>query len=366
MPSESKNWCPEIYRGVFIDKWNNDKIRVAPCCQAQTRLAKIENFNFYTDPYLTQLRQEFDSGLKPSACNWCWQDEAHGKKSKRLSSIEFYNLNPSNEVVLEAIDHSSTWACNLSCVMCGPQNSSSWATELNLNKQQLEFMGRSMQKKNTSLDMLDFKNVKKIHFNGGEPLLNYDQSLLLNRIDLSDVTISYNTNGTIYPDQKIIDTWASAKLVKLFFSIDAIDCAYEYIRWPAKWEQVSDNLLRMREKLPSNVMFGFNTTIGCYNALEIADLWYWFKKNISVNREGDTSDFCYQYASRYDIKFLKLPAKQDIVDRLSDIPELSGIVSYTKTQLSQDENPRWIYDLDQIDARRNTSWHQSLKIGKFY
>jgi organic radical activating enzyme len=105
-------------------------------------------------------------------------------------------------------------------------------------------------------------DIKKIHFNGGEPMLNKDQVSLLDRLDLSNVFISYNTNGTVYPDQKIIDLWKQAKLVKLFFSIDATEQAFEYIRYPAKWAEVADNMIRMRDELPSNVMFGINATVG--------------------------------------------------------------------------------------------------------
>jgi molybdenum cofactor biosynthesis enzyme MoaA len=48
--------------------------------------------------------------------------------------------------------------------------------------------------------------VKKIHFNGGEPLLNDDQLGLLLKLEKQDVLknvfISYNTNGTVMPSKK--------------------------------------------------------------------------------------------------------------------------------------------------------------------
>jgi hypothetical protein len=57
-----------VYRSVFIDRFNDNFIRVAPCCQANAQLESVEGFDFTTSPYLTQLREQFDLGQQPSAC----------------------------------------------------------------------------------------------------------------------------------------------------------------------------------------------------------------------------------------------------------------------------------------------------------
>ena len=59
------------------------------------------------------------------------------------------------------------------------------------------------------------------------------------------------------------------------------------MRWPGNWGQTSKNILDMQATLPGNVMFGFNTTVGNYNLLEIDEVYNWFNKHIRVNREGD-------------------------------------------------------------------------------
>jgi hypothetical protein len=341
-------------------------MRIAPCCQAKSQIVAVDGFDFYTNDFLTTLRTKFDAGHRPAECVRCWQDESHGKKSRRLSAIDFYKTPPSSEVLLEGLDHSSTWACNLACIMCGPEFSSTWATELDLNKSQLHSMGRLLHKKNTALDMLDTSNIKRLHFNGGEPFLNVEQIKVLDKINLENVLLSYNTNGTQYPDPRLIEQWHRAKSVRIFFSIDAVGDAFEYVRWPGRWESVAGNILKMRDQLPSNVMFGFNTTVGCYNALELADTMSWFNQHISTNREGDDSDFCYQYAFNYDIKSLTTQAKLAIINKLQLVPGLEGVVSYVQNQLQHANDNAWIDLLDQIDMRRNTNWRKVLKIGKFY
>jgi sulfatase maturation enzyme AslB (radical SAM superfamily) len=369
--NDYNNWCPEIYRGLFVDQINDDKIRVAPCCQAKSSIELVDSFDFTLSPHLTKLRQEFDSGNYPSDCDNCWKVEKSGHKSRRQSAIEFFNISPpNNDVILEGFDHSATWACNLACIMCGPNSSSTWASELNYTNTELINIGRQFQKSNQFLDKIDLSNIKKIHFNGGEPLLNNDQYKLLAELEnqgvLEDTFISYNTNGTIMPSTKIINLWKKARLVKLFFSIDATKSAFEYIRWPAKWETVTSNLLAMKEQLPHNVMFGFNVTVGCYNLFEMVDLCNWFEQNLQSNRENDQSDFNWQLANNFPIESLNQSAKISAIKSLNSIPRLHGIVNYIKSTLTAVENNKWITALDKIDQRRGTNWQKSLQIAKYY
>ena len=149
MSKKYRNWCPEIYRSVFIDRHNDTHVRIAPCCQADTKMENVDDFAFESSAYLNDLRKQFDLDRQPVACNACWNVEKHGHKSRRQSAIEFFqDSKPDYEVKLQGIDHSATWACNLACVMCGPHNSSLWATEKNLNKNDLTQLGRSFQKNN--------------------------------------------------------------------------------------------------------------------------------------------------------------------------------------------------------------------------
>jgi sulfatase maturation enzyme AslB (radical SAM superfamily) len=360
------NWCPEVYRGIFVDHYNHDRVRVAPCCQAKSTVESVEGFNFNTSTYLTKLRKQFSQGEKPTECSRCWQAEARGTKSRRQSAIEFFKItDPDQNVILESIDHNATWACNSACIMCSPELSSTWATELGLSRDKLSTIGRSFQKKNTFFNSLDLSNIKKIQFNGGEPMLNNDQIKLLEQVDLSDATVSYNTNGTVYPDQKIIDIWKKTKLVKLFFSIDATEQAFEYIRYPGKWQSVADNIIAMKKNLPSNVMFGFNVTVASYNLLELAKVYDWFVDNISTNRECDLSDFCWQLAYNYDVNALPQHIKQQAIYELESIEQYQGLVSLLKnTNTSVDDT--WIKKLNAIDQRRQTDWKKSLKIGKYF
>lgn len=371
MSKDFSNWCPEVYRSLFVDRINDNKIKIAPCCQAQPSTTPLDQFSFETDVHLNLIRQKFNNNLKATECSRCWNDEKLGKKSRRQSAIEFFNFeHPDYTVKLESLDHSATWACNLSCVMCGPDNSSTWAKELNLTADQLYSIGRKYQKNNDFLNNLDLTAIKKIHFNGGEPLINNEQLSLLQKLDdldvLKNVFISYNTNGTIIPSDSITHYWSKARLVKLFFSIDAIGPAFEYIRWPATWGQTENNILTLKKTLSSNVMFGINVTVGTYNVFELCNVDNWFEEHLLTNREGDESDFNVQFAYNYDLKFLPTELKQIAIDQLSKKQRLIGVAEYLKSTMNTAANQLWINQLTSIDNRRNSSWANSLTIGQYY
>ena len=63
------NYCPEIYKGLFVDRWNDDNIRVAPCCQAPLEQTPTKDFNFATNSYLHGLREQFDQGKQKFSQN---------------------------------------------------------------------------------------------------------------------------------------------------------------------------------------------------------------------------------------------------------------------------------------------------------
>jgi len=371
LSKNSANWCPEIYRSVFIDRYNSDQVLVSPCCQAHGVLEPVDTFDFYKSPFLNDLRNRFNLGEKPNNCERCWQAETHGTKSRRQSAIEFFNLPTEDRtVMLEGLDHNTTWACNLACIMCSPAYSSTWAKEEKINHTELDKIGRLFLKSNNILNRIDTTLLKKLHFNGGEPLLNNDHVKLLQQLQnnnvLKNVFVSYNTNGTVLPDKTLIDLWSQTRLVKIFFSIDAVGDAFDYVRWPANWKEVEKNILYLKETLPSNVMFGINTTVGSYNVFEIRHVVEWFNRHLYTNREGDKSDFSWQTADNYDMQELNNSAKHAAIRYLSSFKELQGIISYLQSTLGNVVSNEWITKLDKLDQKRGNSWRNSLRVAQYY
>lgn len=355
---------------MYVEPFNQDQVRVAPCCQAAASDESIHDFDFYSNSTLQKIRQQIDNNQQPYQCQRCWKAEATGSHSRRQSMLDEYHLkSPNTNIELKSLDINVTWACNLACVMCGPNWSSTWAKELDVRTKDRALLGRQSRQRNPFIDQLDLTEIKRVHFNGGEPLINHDHYDVLCRLQqagvLNQTAISYNTNGTQYPDDAVIDLWQQAKLVKIYFSIDAIGDQFEYIRWPADWSQVNANIVQMREHMPSNVMFGINATVGCYNVFEVGAVWDWFDKTISTNRELDPSDFNWQFANSFDVSMLTVPARIAAIEYLKQYSVFQGVINHLQ---STDLVPStdWIDKFDTIDQRRHTNWRDVLAVATYY
>ena len=133
------------------------------------------------------------------------------------------------DIDLLRLDYWTGDLCNLACVICGPQNSSVWKQQLNIP------INRRINSVNDFWTNLDLTKIKFVHFNGGEPLLSKEHVKFLHAFpNKEQVTLNYNTNGTILPGKELNDLWLQFKLVQLDFSIDDIGDRFEYQRWPAK------------------------------------------------------------------------------------------------------------------------------------
>jgi hypothetical protein len=73
-------------------------------------------------------------------------------------------------------------------------------------------------------------------------------------------------------------------------SIDGTHDRFEYLRWPANWNQVVDNIFTIREKVPGNVMFYIQECTSNLNLYYFNEVKDWIKKNFNTNYVGDQTD----------------------------------------------------------------------------
>lgn len=358
-------YCPEIFHGLYIKPKNNDHIQVSPCCQSKTMVENNDEFSFESSNHLNNIRVDNLNNIKSDACRRCWEAETNGLQSKRESSNNFYNNEIDTSTKIHTLEYNTTWACNLACIMCNPSDSSTWANELGINKDiKEEVIGG---KSNTILDTLDLSSIRRVHFNGGEPLINSTHLDVLKKIPtLERCKISYNTNGTKLPNDEVIEYWSKCDIVRIFFSIDAIGDAFDYIRWNAKWDDVKEKLQWFVDNMPSNVMFGINTTVGVYNLLEIGDIYKWYKDNFYTNNEGDMTDFNWQVAYNFNFDYASNEVKMVALNELKSNSILPSLQTAIQNSLNEAQDDKWIGELEIIDKRRGINWKESLRIGDYY
>ena len=361
-----KYFCYEIYKNLAI--WShNGQLSYNPCSFFNGYIKTTDTYN-HNEIWNSQEHQHLKNLVeqdKPiDGCRPCYYAEEHGLPSRRQGSKQFYEIfiqdTQLDLLAPQSIDYSVGSLCNLKCVICGPQNSTAWASDYQkLNPHvslDLIKYEKSNQTELTDPDLLS--NLKNIHFHGGgEPLLSKNHVNLLKRVKqlkgLSDLHIHYNTNGTKIVDSEILELWAECNLVELYFSIDDVGERFNYQRTGADWEQVNKNLQWFYENMPSNHMFKVNCTWSYLNIYYLNELVDWWKNKFQYNRLGDPTSLIFQKAiGECEVKYLSAPTKQKLIDKFSDYSELLAIVE----PISESDNShcKFLTFINNLDKIRNT------------
>lgn len=357
-------YCPDVWKSLYVEKESKDSVSVGFCCQSTT--TTVTDYA-ELDQIQTNRRQNFEK-----YCNSCWKIENAGGSSRRHATINWFannQLTQDQTADLITLDWNSENICNLACITCGPRFSSRWHNELT----HYEFTDSDHYtncQQNTFWQTLNFYNLKRIYFNGGEPLLAKDHVEILTHLDsigqLNQVEVSYNTNCTVIPNQSVLDLWKKAQLVRLNLSIDAGYSAFEFIRWPAKWQQIL-TFVDFVKSQPFNIIVDITCTLGIHNILEVDDLLHWQGQHLSVNHQGDPVMFNIQPAGSIstggDLLQLKNAGPELtklILPQLNTIRKHSAWTWINQQLLTSRTDTKWVNYLDQISEKRKLDWKTAL------
>jgi hypothetical protein len=268
----NNNYCPLIFHSIYIER-SFHTIDVAPCCLAKKQSLPQQSINLLNNDYFVNLREQNKNNLKSTECSVCWDLEAIGGESKRQVTIDQYKRNAiplDYDTSLYSIDYNTLPICNAKCIICGPKYSSAWAATKGISLKNI------IKDNYDHMTGLDLNDVRTLYFNGGEPLLTKEHCMVLSNIkDLSKLEVEYNTNGSCFPDDKILSIWSNLKKLTLYFSVDAVGLKFEEIRDGLKWNEVSSNIKKLNSFEYINVQCSY--TIGTHNLFDLEETINWFK-----------------------------------------------------------------------------------------
>jgi len=354
----NKHFCPMPF--VNIEARTDGGIAV--CCQMDKTMEKSQGELYslgsdvlsdgWKSDWLKNLRREFLAGKRPEACYSCWTAEDAGIRSKRHRALDdFPNAQEEAEqgIIHEkpiAMDLKLGNICNNKCRICSSYASSLWVPE---EKKYDAYLTKTRGYGNKLWDHMrqvgrwpetnekfweDFEDLssdlKVLEFYGGEPLLierHYD--ILQKLVDSGrskEMTLLYNTNGSVYPE-KGLDLWAEFDRVLLSFSFDGVGKQFEYIRHPAKWDNVQENLQKIIDKNIPSIHLDICYTVGIFNIYYMEEIFEWrekFNKDLPVY-------FNHVYTPpHYSCKVLPKKVKEKIVEKYKDDnrPDIQSSVKY--------------------------------------
>jgi MoaA/NifB/PqqE/SkfB family radical SAM enzyme len=285
---QSKTFC--IYPWIHLHAYPTGE--AYPCCHAEMGVGQVGNCRkntleeIWTDTPMANLRADMLSETPNAACGRCYEQEASGFFSGRMSANKHHGHHvkklESNPFEMTYWDIRFSNLCNLKCRSCGHIFSSQWyqdqaklaGGDWKLHNSVLNYAGRTETDMWTQLEPhLDY--VEQIYFAGGEPLLMEEHYRILDELvrrKRFDVRLIYNTNFT-HTDLKgksVFEYWSQFQSVAVGASLDGSGARGEYIRKGTDWAVVEQNRRDMLRICPQ-VDFYISPTLSIMNAMHLPD-----------------------------------------------------------------------------------------------
>lgn len=349
------------------------------CCYHSTPQEYRININnkridhWLDSQYLQQVQKSFIDNQRHPGCNACWQREDLNLTSIRQRTAREYQILGVNKNTTYPVNIEIQLGnlCNLKCLMCNENWSSSILAEnikLKINNsQQKDFRWTDTGIQNLK-DIIS-RGVRVLNIRGGEPFYNKDFLKIIESLpedSCQNTILHITTNGTQWNEQ-----WANAlkkfRLVRMMFSVDAIDDLYEYIRFPGQWNQTQSNIDKIIQG--KNIKPLIHCTVQNLNIGSIGKLIQWCQeKNLYLQFEQLTDP------SWLELTNLPKPLKLKAIEHLSNI-SIHTLSDHLKQQIGSyyaqlteslqksDNLELWNQFQTQITLRdqcRNNSYRQFL------
>lgn len=363
-------YCSMIHGGLTLN-FKFDPPTAQHCCLRSSLFPVDTSVNFWNNQNFASLREYNKTNQWHSGCSNCEKLENANSYSFRQGMNDGLGIQGQTDLSGPVrLDLMFDISCNLACRTCGPDTSTFWQKHLRAHTEWAGpvFMPRSREQVINSLKQLDLSNLRQLVFCGGETLLGNEYWAVADWLAdhvpnaKQQLTLCFQTNGTqsINPiNYSIID---KMHLVKLHVSLDGVDEQFNYLRWPAQWNQVTDNMENLKNNLPSNVMFVLEETISIFNLEYINRLEEWVNQNFTINREGDVTNHTRHLAwGLYSIDH----CSQEYVDAMQKTPYAKLIPSNWKE--SPEQIKTMISEIQKFDTFRNESFEKTFpKVAEYY
>ena len=279
-----------------------------PCCRVSekhsygsTRTESIDQI--WNSENIKKIRTDMLDGKPQKFCTDCYNLEKIGDYSYRqMANDEFADLK--NTVIstknivakksdLQFLDLRFSNICNFKCRSCNPDSSSSWHDDYQkvypnwiADEKILKIEKWAPDILNQIESQLPF--LQKIYFAGGEPLIDKNHYLILEKlieIGRTDILLSYNTNMSHIKHKKwdCLRLWSNFKNVQISASIDAIGKPLELIRKGANWDVIWKNIFSVKLFCPW-IKFNIYPTVSIMNIFNLTQtIQFFIDKKIILN-----------------------------------------------------------------------------------
>lgn len=282
---------------------------------------KINPSALHNTKYKIEKRREMMKGIRPDECEYCWRVEDVGKNNisdRYIKSNEEWSYKYIDDIVSNPYDQyfipkyvevSFSNQCNFKCSYCKAEISSQWMEEIkNHGDYPLSTKYYSFNDKTNDLIPHNKYNpyvdawwkwypslIKNLHYlrvTGGEPFLNKNTFLLLEKIlenPQPHLTLSLNSNLCV-PEKNIkkiiellkeIQNKKSVKKLEIYTSCEAHGDKANYIRWGLNYDVWKNNILLFNKEIyPCKIII-----MSTFNILSITSYNMFLQDVLDIKKE---------------------------------------------------------------------------------
>jgi len=242
---------------------------IRPCCkfansQLLPTIFDVDSLNgmHYKEPY-SSIKNDLNHGKFPHGCKSCERSEQAGLQSRRQFTNKMFGKHDLfKPTYIQDLEISLDYTCNMMCRICNPSASSKWGSAKTVIEQ---FQDNDIKIDNNTdyrtyqdrfrqvFENTDLSRASHVKLEGGEPFYAKNFEWFLDKldrevIDKEKLFLNITTNGSVYPDKKIIEKLKKFnKWTTIAFSLDAADDLADCIRWGVPWKQIADNVRRFKQ-----------------------------------------------------------------------------------------------------------------------
>lgn len=335
----------------------------SPCCKSKDVYG--ENLQEYLNSTkLKNLQSDLLAGNLPPNCQQCWHEESNNLPSLRQVYLEYKNLNDIKNLSTYKVLHLTFGnICNLACRTCGSFSSSKWKTEEEKLNSKKIYNFKKFYKNSSFLDEIKSisSNMLQITFSGGEVFytgvdqhLDYLDFLISN--NASDIELEYITNTTIFPSEEFWNRWVKFKTVKILLSVDAISKRFEYIRYPAIWDECYSNIRKYKEKqVQEKITISISHTISFFNVFYLDEFHIWcMKEQLPIPYLNIVHN-----PIEFNIQSLPLKVKEKLITKFKNYKILEPVIRLLHDNFNESLELDQILDkVYAVDQLRNENFEQ--------
>jgi hypothetical protein len=381
----SKTWCVLADIGLSVQNPGETSV----CNQSQARLKHTDGNTITLDRYTIEdawnsptrqeIRTALANGEQHSNCSQCWQEEAAGRTSFRIiNNQQFKKAEPLLDQP-RAVFLKPGNVCNLSCRHCGPTISSRWYSDyyqVNIKPEGVAYndwlkkfavIRDSYNDDNQFWRTLESWIPGMLYYDlyGAEPLLIDPLYQIIlsaaNNGASSAQDIHINTNGTIWHDD-YYSAFSKFRSVQLEISADGVADRFEYMRYPAKWDSVLNNLQNYKKLADANhnIHVGISVTLSLYNIWDAKEIKRYFVNELGINNVGFN---ILHYPPYMDMRNAPKSAKEQISQHLeSTDQQLNAIIDFLNGDITNQESnlKQFFYYTKEYDQLRNQDYSKTF------